>query len=175
MVQGIAKFRVRLAVDAMMWWLLAAGLLLGAGVQAHDHAAGVVPEHERASAEASGFDGPRETQGVEAIISLGSVSLRDEFEGIGDRVLRARELVLAPGAVVAVHRHDARPGVAYILEGELVEYRNDASQPLLRKAGAVAFENTGVTHWWQNKSTKQARAIVVDIVPVEGCADCQAK
>jgi len=81
------------------------------------------------------------------------------------RVLRAREIVIAPGGVIAVHEHNTRPGVAYILEGEIVEHRNDSDKPVLRRPGDAAFERTGVAHWWENRSDKPVRALVVDIVP----------
>jgi quercetin dioxygenase-like cupin family protein len=48
-----------------------------------------------------------------------------------------------------------------------VEHRNDATTPIRRGVGTVAFERTGVVHWWKNESDKPARAIVVDIVAAE--------
>lgn len=127
--------------------------------------ADVVPPAERESAAARAFSGPAQNRGVESVTPVGSVALGNEFEGIQGRVLRAREIVVAPGGVVAVHEHHKRPGLAYILEGEIVEHRNDQAEPLLRRAGDAAFERTGVVHWWENRSDKQVRALVVDIVP----------
>lgn len=125
----------------------------------------VVPEHEHDISRREGVDGPTANRGIEAVKSLGHVSLKGEIDNPDERILRAREIVIAPGGVVAVHQHDQRPGLAYILEGELVEHRNDADQPLLRGPGAISFEKTGVTHWWENRGEINARAIVVDIVP----------
>lgn len=131
---------------------------------AHDHSPKVVPEKEYETAQNLGSTGPKETKGIESVTLLGKVSLADEFETLDNREMRAREIIISPGGVVAVHQHDARPGVAYIIEGEIVEHRNDAPEPLLRKAGAVAFEKTGVVHWWENRSDKRVRALVVDII-----------
>ena len=127
----------------------------------------VVPQAEIDAAQRLLADGPRETRGVESITALGHVPLDGEFDSPDGRVLRAREFLIAPGAQIAVHEHQQRPGVAYILEGELVEHRNDAPAPIRRGVGAVAFERTGVVHWWKNESDRPARALVVDIVPAE--------
>ena len=130
---------------------------------AHD----VIPEHEKEAAQRLLADGPKETRGVESAAEIGSVPLDGELPGAEGKVLRARHFVLAPGAQIAVHEHQRRPGLAYVLEGELTEYRNDASGPIRRGVGAAAFERTGVVHWWKNETDRPARALVVDIVDAE--------
>jgi len=133
---------------------------------AHDPAAAnVVPQAERDSALKKGFAGPTESRGVSSITPVGVVPLEGEFEGLQGRVLRSREIVIAPGGVIAVHEHNKRPGMAYILEGEIVEHRNDHKEPITRRAGDAAFEKTGVVHWWENRSEYPVRALVVDLVP----------
>ena len=127
-------------------------------------AANVTPKAERESAIKKGFDGPRENKGITSVTPVGSVPLGTEFEGMKGQMLRAREIVIAPGGIVAVHEHDKRPGVAYIVEGEIIEHRNDQKDPVVRRAGNAAFEKTGVVHWWENKSSKPVRALVVDVV-----------
>jgi len=142
--------------------------LLAAGVSAFAHdlvAANVVPQAERESASQKGFSGPTESRGITSVTPVGSVGLSSEFEGMQGRILRAREIVIAPGGVVAVHEHNKRPGVAYILEGEIIEHRNDQNEPIQRQPGDAAFEQTGVVHWWENRSDKPVRALVVDVVP----------
>lgn len=135
-------------------------LMMLSGTAAGHAAPGVVPDREREiSAE-----GPTENRGIEAVIALGAIALTDEFPGMDGKQLRAREIVIKPGGVIAVHRHEQRPGVAYILEGEIVEHRNDADGPITRRVGDVAFEKTGVIHWWENASDALVRALVVDIV-----------
>ena len=127
----------------------------------------VVPEKEKAIAAARTLDGPSETKGVESVDTLVGLALGEEFAGMEGYQLRARTLVLSPGAVVAVHQHDKRPGFAYILEGEIVEHRNDSEEPIVRRVGDAAVERTGVVHWWENRSQSVVRALVVDLVPVE--------
>lgn len=143
--------------------LMALALPLGC---AH-HAPTVVPAHEHSADEAKALSGPTENKGIEAVIRLGSTDLSADFPTLKDRVLRAREIHLAPGGVVAAHTHESRPGVAYILSGAVLEHRGGEVEPILRKAGDVAFEYSGVSHWWENVSDETVRAFVVDVVVQE--------
>ena len=127
----------------------------------------VVPPSERAIAQDLAADGPTETLGIEASTVLGSMSLAGEFAGTEGHMLRVREVTVLPGGQVAVHQHTSRPGAAYVLEGELVEHRNDVDGPLVRHVGDVALEKTGTIHWWKNESSEKAKVLVVDIVPNE--------
>lgn len=125
----------------------------------------VVPQAEREREQALKSTGPTANRGIESVTVIGTVPLANEIEGAGKLMLRARELVIAPGGVVAVHEHHRRPGVAYVLEGEMTEFRSDRGEPIVHRAGSTALERSGVTHWWENRSGKPARALVVDIVP----------
>ena len=127
----------------------------------------VVPSSELKIAQGLEVEGPTETIGIESIKILGTMSLAGEFAGTENHMLRVREIIVLPGAQVAVHQHTSRPGAAYILEGELVEHRNDSDSPITRNAGAVALEKTGTIHWWKNESATKAKVLVVDIVPIE--------
>lgn len=131
----------------------------------------VVPEAERKAAlQKLGAGAPKKTSGIAGLKKLGTVPLDGEFDTVAGRVLRTREIVFKPGAVVALHRHLGRPGVAYIIEGEMTEYRVGAdgrATTAVKKAGETALEGTGVVHWWKNASGKVARALVVDIVPAK--------
>ena len=147
--------------------LAAAGCLFLAPFGAMAHT--VVPEAERKAAlKQLSAGAPTKTSGVAALKKLGTVKLEGEFDTVKGRVLRTREIVFSPGAVVALHEHLGRPGVAYIIEGEMTEYRVGADGRAItavKKAGETALEGTGVVHWWKNASDKMARALVVDIVP----------
>ena len=149
--------------------------MMGSGCMGHSHAdegavlpdtrGAVVPEAERSDALEKGLEGPTKTEGIASVKALAKVLLGADFEGMDGHQLRVRELVIAPGGVVAVHQHDQRPGVAYIIEGEMVEHRGGADEPIVHKAGSVAVEHSGVQHWWENRSQKPARALVIDIIP----------
>jgi quercetin dioxygenase-like cupin family protein len=161
------RMNVRTAVYPLIA-LLGLGAMT-APVVAHEKEQGpaVVPQAERDLAARRKLAGPVQNKGIKSVTPVGTVPLGKEFPTTEGRQLRARELVIAPGGVVAVHEHDQRPGLAYILEGEIVEHRSDQPQPLVRKQGDAAFEHTGVSHWWENKSAKPVRALVVDIVPAD--------
>ena len=105
------------------------------------------------------------TQGVLAIRRLGAQPLDHDFPALAGRELRIREITVAPGGSIALHRHDQRPGLAYILEGQMTERRGPGFAPLVLGPGGVALEATGITHWWRNEGSAPARALVVDIVP----------
>ena len=127
----------------------------------------IVPSSEYKIAQELKAEGPTETFGIESSKVLGTMSLAGEFAGTEGHMLRVREVTVLPGGQVAVHQHNSRPGAAYILEGEVVEHRNDAAEPLTRMAGMVAVEKTGTIHWWKNESSEKAVVLVVDIVPVD--------
>jgi quercetin dioxygenase-like cupin family protein len=122
--------------------ILASILLTGTMTTALAHEGHeVVPKAERERAKALQAEGPQENRGVKSVTALGDIGLDGEFESPDDRVLRARELVIEPGGRVAVHQHQGRPGLAYILEGEIVEHRNDEPEPVVRGAGAVSADH----------------------------------
>lgn len=147
--------RISLVSAALVLTLLACG--------SSDGTADLDASEPAAAAELSA-DGPTESSGVLSSEVLGSISLSGEFPGMEGKVLRARIVTLAPDGQIAVHRHEARPGVAYVVEGDLIEHRND-DPPVRRRAGEAVFENSGVVHWWENASRGPARVVVVDIVP----------
>ena len=148
--------------------LLLTGLITGlAAGSATASAQTVVPKAEKEAAGQAGMEGPSKTTGIKGVKTLGTAALDGEFPSPNGRMLRVRELEILPGGVVAVHRHDGRPGVAYILAGEMTEYRAGEDAPAVRKPGDIALEQTGVTHWWKNTGSTTAKALVVDIVPAK--------
>lgn len=130
-----------------------------------DSSKSVVPSSELEIAQKLEAEGPTQTIGIESSKLLGIMSLAGEFAGTENHMLRVREVTVLPGGQVAVHQHDSRPGVAYILEGVLIEHRNDSKEPLIRTRGSIALEKTGTIHWWENKSAVKAVVLIVDIVP----------
>jgi quercetin dioxygenase-like cupin family protein len=113
------------------------------------------------------LEGPKKHVGIEKVDVLGTVPLKGEFASPDGMMLRAREVLIAPDGLVAVHQHNGRPGVAYIINGEMTEHRAGAGGPVVKKAGDTAFEKTGVAHWWKNTGKTIAKLIVVDLVPVK--------
>ncbi|QPN67290.1 cupin domain-containing protein [Synechococcus sp. CBW1006] len=143
--------------------LLPVAALVVSGAPAHSQQVPVVaPSHEQL-APATGA--PTAQIGV-AVRRLGGQPLDHDFPALQGRELRLRELTIAPGGSITLHRHDQRPGVAYILEGQMTEWRGPGFTPRVIGPGEAVFEATGVSHWWRNQGTTPARALVVDIVPV---------
>ena len=99
--------------------------------------------------------------------SLGSIDLSREFTELNKHILRSRRITIKPGGSVAWHEHQQRPGVAYLIEGTLIEIRDDGSgiRSIQRHAGEAVFESTGTLHGWKNDSNQSATAIVVDLIP----------
>jgi quercetin dioxygenase-like cupin family protein len=125
----------------------------------------VVSAKERAAAQDLGFPGPTETKGVSEMKLVGSISLKVDFPALEGRQLRARTITIEPGGVIAVHKHEGRPAIAYHLEGEVVEHRSDSPDPIVRKKGDVTLETPGLIHWMENRSDKPARIVAIDIAP----------
>jgi quercetin dioxygenase-like cupin family protein len=143
--------------------LLPATALLSAQQPAHSQPPPtVVPAREHLEPT----QGPTHTQGVLAVKRLGAQPLGLDFSALQGKELRLRELTIAPGGSIALHRHDQRPGVAYILQGQMTERRGPGFSPRVIGPGETAFESTGITHWWRNEGTAPAKALVVDIVPL---------
>ena len=111
--------------------------------------------------------GPAKTSGIASVRSLGSIDLGGEFAPMKGHQFRARIFTIAPGGVVARHEHHARPGYAYIISGQIIEHRNDNKEPIIRRAGDVAIERTGVAHYWENSFDEPVQALVVDIFRTE--------
>jgi quercetin dioxygenase-like cupin family protein len=118
---------------------------------------------EKRNAMALGANGPRETHGIESEV-LAMIPLAREFDVMQAYSLRSRRIAVEPAGVIAVHQHQSRPGILYMLEGEMTEHRNDSDTPLTRKQSDVSTEVHGLIHWWVNDSRHRAVVYVVDIV-----------
>ena len=118
-----------------------------------------------AHAETPASFAPTETTNV-SIQPLGGVDLARDFPSLTNRVLRARRITIGPGGSVAWHEHQQRPGVAYLIEGSLIEIRDDGSgvRRIERQAGDAVFESKGVLHAWENISQHPATAVVIDVM-----------
>ena len=93
-------------------------------------------------------------------------TLRREPAMIADRQFRLRQLEMQPGGVVPWHSHDNRPAMIYVVSGEVVEYASNCAVPIVHKAGDVAPEKNGTSHWWKNTGNTTAVLISVDLFPV---------
>jgi quercetin dioxygenase-like cupin family protein len=94
-----------------------------------------------------------------------STDLAKEPLALQGRQFRLRQLEMQPGGIVPWHSHNERPAMIYIVSGEVTEYASSCAQPIVHKAGDVAPEKNGTSHWWKNTGTKPAVLISVDLFP----------
>jgi quercetin dioxygenase-like cupin family protein len=95
-----------------------------------------------------------------------STDLSKEPAAVQGRLFRLRELDIEPGGIVPWHSHSERPAMIYIVTGEVVEYASNCAVPIVHKAGDVAPEKKGTSHWWQNHGSVPSKLISVDLFPV---------
>lgn len=100
-----------------------------------------------------------------------STDLGKEAPMLKDRLFRLRQLDIAPGGIVPFHSHDERPAQIYVVKGTIVEYASNCAVPITHKAGDVAQEKRGVSHWWQNHTNEPVLLISVDILHDTAGAD----
>lgn len=103
---------------------------------------------------------PTESKGVSAKL-IGTLPLLSEFDRTEGRQLRMRVVTLAPGGVFAVHSHNDRPSVEYVLKGSATEFKGDASKTYVEGDAVLADKNT--THWWRNDGSEPAVFVAVDV------------
>jgi quercetin dioxygenase-like cupin family protein len=96
--------------------------------------------------------------------TLAAIDLEKEPANIKGRELRFRKLTIEPGGIVPWHSHDDRPAIIYVAEGEIVEYASNCAAPIVHKAGEVAVETHGTSHWWQNLGSKTVILFVGDVL-----------
>ena len=131
----------------------------------HPKSLAVIPQAEEQNAAVVA---PSQTRHVTAQ-DLGMIELSNEFEALKGRMLRARLITIERGGSVAWHEHQQRPGLAYLINGSLVETRDEGQGPrkFLRRQGDAVFESTGVLHGWKNISSVPVTTLVVDLIPEE--------
>ena len=95
-----------------------------------------------------------------------ATDLANEPVAVKGRLFRLRELNIGPGGIVPWHSHNERPAMIYVVSGEVVEYASNCAVPIVHKAGDVAPEKNGTSHWWQNHGSVPSKLISVDIFPV---------
>ena len=105
-------------------------------------------------------DAPTENIGLKGKL-LAEMPLVPEFQETGKRHLRMRLLTLEKGGVVALHAHDARPSMEYVLTGTSIETRNGVETAY--KAGDVVSADHTVSHWWRNDGDETVTILATDI------------
>jgi quercetin dioxygenase-like cupin family protein len=115
------------------------------------------------SGQKAGATAPKDVTDV----VIATTDLSKEKVALKDRLFRARRLDIKPGGIVPWHSHDNRPAMIYVLQGTILEYASTCAVPIVHKAGDIAPERIGTSHWWQNTGKETVVLIVSDIFPVE--------
>ena len=110
--------------------------------------------------------GPTMPQGVTDVVRA-MTDLSREPLALQGRSFRLRQLDIQPGGIVPWHSHDNRPAMIYTVSGEVTEYASSCAVPIVHRAGDVAPEKNGTSHWWKNTGSTTAVLISVDLCPVD--------
>ena len=141
-------------------------LCLGAG----SALAGECPAEHRVADGAGQKPGPTMPQGVTDVVRY-STDLSKEPIALQNRQFRLRQLEMQPGGIVPWHSHNERPAMIYIVSGEVVEYASSCAVPITHRAGDIAPEKNGTSHWWKNTGSTPAVLISVDLFPGDAQMD----
>jgi quercetin dioxygenase-like cupin family protein len=141
--------------------LLLAGLLAGSATFASVAVAGECPADKVKANVREPVNLP--ATGVTDTV-LATIDLAKEPIKADGRLQRVRKLVIQSGGIVPWHSHDDRPALIYVVEGEINEYNSNCSVPIVHKAGDVARETFGTSHWWKNLGDKTVTLLSFDIL-----------
>ena len=146
--------------------LAVAAALIALGVAASNAFAGECPADKRVADGQGQKQGPNAPSGVTDTVRY-STDLSKEPIALKGRQFRLRQLEMQPGGIVPWHSHNERPAMIYIVSGEVVEYASSCAVPIVHRAGDVAPEKNGTSHWWKNTGSAPAVLISVDLLPGE--------
>jgi quercetin dioxygenase-like cupin family protein len=126
--------------------------------------AGECPADKRVADGQGQKPGPAMPKDVTDVVRA-MTDLSKEPLALKGRTFRLRELQMKPGGIVPWHSHNERPAMIYIVSGEVVEYASSCLVPITHRAGDVAPEKNGTSHWWKNTGSTTAVLISVDLFP----------
>ena len=132
--------------------------------------AGECPADKRVADGQGQKPGPTTPKDVTDVVRA-TTDLAKEPLALQGRQFRLRQLDMKPGSIVPWHSHGNRPAMIYIVSGEVIEYASNCAVPIVHKAGDVAPEKNGTSHWWTNPGKTTAVLISVDLFPVEDKKD----
>ena len=97
-------------------------------------------------------------------MELASIDLSQESVKLPERRLRYRHMEIQPGGIVPLHSHADRPALIMVNQGQIFEYSSKCMVPISHKAGEIAREANGLTHWWKNEGNVVVVLTIADIV-----------
>jgi quercetin dioxygenase-like cupin family protein len=87
--------------------------------------------------------------------------------GLSGYKLQLREITIAPGGQIAKHSHESRPGLVKVISGTWTEGRPSGETEFVASEPIGILEDGETVHWFWNRGSEPAAAIVCDIVAAE--------
>ena len=111
---------------------------------------------------------PSEHKGltVEALGVIPEDSMQKQI-GLSGYKLQLREITIDPGGQIAKHSHETRPGLVKVIGGTWTEGRPGGEVDYAASQPAGILEDSETVHWFWNRGSEPAAAIVCDIVAAE--------
>jgi quercetin dioxygenase-like cupin family protein len=113
-----------------------------------------------------------ETKNVE-VRDLDRLLLKKEYPHVPDVAnykMQGRLLTFREDGLIGLEYHAGRPGIAYVVEGTLLEHRSDQEGPLVRREGDLSMISGNLWNYWENKSLGKATLLVVEFLD---CGKCE--
>lgn len=109
---------------------------------------------------------PTEHKGL-TVETLGKVSEESMKATVGleGHILLLRAITIAPGGQIAKHSHEKVPGLVQVIDGAWVEGREGGEATFDSTSQEAIVEDEETVHWFYNRGTEPATALVCDIKP----------
>jgi len=85
--------------------------------------------------------------------------------GLSGYRMQLRAITIAPGGQIAKHSHAGRPGLVKVISGTWTEGRPNGERDFSADTKEAILEDADTVHWFWNRGSEPATALVCDIVP----------
>jgi quercetin dioxygenase-like cupin family protein len=111
---------------------------------------------------------PSEHKGlkVEALGVIPEQSMEKQI-GLTGHKLQLRAITIEPGGQIAKHSHESRPGLVKVISGTWTEGRPGGETEFAASQPVGILEDSETVHWFWNRGSEPATAIVCDIVAAD--------
>ena len=92
---------------------------------------------------------------------LASFNISKQVPISGDYHARGREITVPAGATIPEHAHSNRPGIVYVISGEITEFRGEKTRVL--RAGDTLTEQIDTVHRFVNHGQDECVLLAFDI------------
>ena len=109
---------------------------------------------------------PTEHKGL-SVKTLGKISEESMKAQVGleGKILLLRAITIEPGGQIAKHSHEKVPGLVKVIGGEWIEGRESGEKAFNNGTPTALLEDKDTVHWFYNRGTEPATALVCDIKP----------